>query len=52
MLPFTATDIVRLTNMEIERDLERLAKRYPDGMPLNPPRRFSPFRFGRKRRQA
>jgi hypothetical protein len=52
VLPYTATDIVRLTNMEIEREIEQLAKRYPNGMPLRESRKFSPFRFGRKRRQA
>ena len=52
MLPFTATDIVRLTNQEHERGLEQLAKRYPNGMPISEPRKFSPFRFGRKRRQS
>jgi hypothetical protein len=52
VLPYTATDLVRLTNMEIERELEQLAKRYPHGMPANDSRRFSLFRFGRKRRQS
>ena len=52
MLPYTATDLVRLTNMEIEREIEQLAKRYPHGMPHRESRKFSPFRFGRKRRES
>ncbi len=52
MLPYNASDLVRLTNMELELEIEKLAKRYPHGMPINEPRKFSPFRFGRKRRQA
>lgn len=52
MLPYTANDLVRLTKMEQDLELEQLAKRYPNGMPLSEPRKFSPFRFGRKRRQS
>ena len=52
VLPYNASDLVRLTNMELELEIEKLAKRYPHGMPINEPRKFSPFRFGRKRRQA
>ena len=52
MLPYNATDIVRLTKMEHDIELDQLAKRHPNGMPVSGPRKFSPFRFGRKRRQS
>ena len=52
MLPYNATDIVRLTKMEHEIAIDQLAKRHPNGTLVNESRRFSPFRFGRKRRQS
>ncbi len=52
MLPYNAVDIVRLTKMEHDIELEQFAKRHPNGTLVNESRRFSPFRFGRKRRQS
>ena len=52
MLPYTANDLVRLTKMEHDYELEQFAKRYPNGKPANESRKFSPFRFGRKRRDS
>lgn len=50
MLPYTAADIVHITNPHLERDLERFARHFPNGTRPSQPRRFSPFRFGRTRR--
>lgn len=52
MLPYTTTDIIRLTHQELDRDLERSARLYPNGFPTSPSRRFPTFRFGRKRRPS